>query len=198
MQIPPSATPRAADVMDSWHDIQGFLNHGETSFSPSESPRRASGRRTPRSASGRSHRRRGQGSVLDDSVVGEWSVDSIAEQDESGGDGDGGDDGRRMERGSSSASVRYRSTSSTRSGHRINIDPKDQQSSRTKHIRSDTQQTVRPFFPRQSLSEERQEVLVDSPGEENGGDLGEAVDQRQKTVKEVSTRMSRRVQRLYW
>lgn len=181
--------------MDSWHDVQGFLNHGETSFSPSESPRRPSGRRTPRSASGRSHRRRRQGSALDDSVVGEWSVDSIAEQEESGCDEDNDGDGRRVERGSSSGSARYRDSSSTRSEYHVNIDPKGQQASRTKHIRSDTQQTVRPFFPQQTESEERQEVLVDSPGEEHGGDFGDAVEQRQRMVKKVSTGVKRCVKR---
>jgi hypothetical protein len=183
MQIPPSAGPRAADIMESWNDVRGFLNQGETSFSPSASPRRASGRRTPRSGHSR---RRGRGSVMDDSVVGEWSVDSIAEQEESGGGEDDGD-GRRVERGSSTSSARYRSTSSTRRQRSVVIDPDNREPSRTKHIRSDTQQTVRPFFSHQNQSEERQEVLVDSPGEERDSEIGELVEPRSRTAKKVSS-----------
>jgi hypothetical protein len=178
MQIPPSAGPRAADIMESWNDVRGFLNQGETSFSPTASPRRASGRRTPRSGHSR---RRGRGSVLDDSVVGEWSVDSIAELEESGGDEDDGD-GRRVQRGSSASSARYRSTSSTRRVFYAISEGRDQQASRTKHIRSDTQQTVRPFFSHQNQS------LVDSPGEEQDVEIGGLAEPRPRTAKKVSLR----------
>lgn len=124
--------------------------------------------------------------MLDDSVVGEWSVDSIAEQEESGQDEDHGGDGRRIERGSSSGSTRYRSTSSTRRVLYGPTDGKDQPTPRTKHVRSDTEQTVRPFFTHQNQSEERQEVLVDSPGEEQDVHIGETIEQRPRVAKKVS------------
>lgn len=147
MQIPPQTTQPPADVMDSWQGVRGFLadSTGDTSFEPDAlSP--------PGTARRRQRRERSLIDVFSDESFADWSVDSIAEE----GDGSEGDDHATSGVGDSSGVE----------------DRGKQRETLGRHVRSDTERTVRPFFAGQGGGGGGEEGLVMSPVEERGPVLG--------------------------